>query len=135
MTHLNTHPLTVDEQKHAVKIYGSEVPDWAESTTAIRVALRDLDDALPTSNLVKAHAAYTALAQAQINLRRFFILRDVDLAHKRDLTESVFTSEGEMIAAFAKKARSEAAAEDAEDAATVLARSGEVAVPVRIADL
>jgi hypothetical protein len=79
MTFLNTHPLTQAEQARAVTLYGSEVLDWADSTTALRGALRALDDALPTSNLEAVKAAYLKIEDAQSNLRRFFALRDIDL--------------------------------------------------------
>jgi hypothetical protein len=76
---LNSLPLSQEEQKQAVEVYGAEVPDWANSLTLLRVALRHLDDSIPGANLPVTLAAFHQLETATKNLREFFLLRDLDL--------------------------------------------------------
>lgn len=88
MTTFNTNPLSRAEQTQHLELTGQSgtdpeaegavlCPDWADSLTTARVALRKLDDAFPGSNADKAVQAHKELVAAANGLRSFLTLRGV----------------------------------------------------------
>jgi hypothetical protein len=88
MTSFNSNPLSLADQASYLKLTGASVldpqaegaslcPDWADSLTTARVALRDLDDAFPGSDAEKAVEAHKQLVAAANGLRMFLLLRGV----------------------------------------------------------
>jgi hypothetical protein len=49
--------------------------DWAESLTGLRIALRDLDDGIPTKNREAVENAFRRLTKNQVQLQLFLRMR------------------------------------------------------------
>lgn len=91
MTQFNTNPLSAAEQAKYLELTNQSIkdpdaegaalcPDWADSLTTARVALRRLDDAFPGSDADKAVQAHKELVDAANGLRMFMLLRGVQTA-------------------------------------------------------
>jgi hypothetical protein len=83
MTQLNANPLTQAEQAQFLSTIGSSdekdhLPDWAESLTQARIALRALDDAFPGQDAEKVKEAHKSLTTAANRIRMFMVLRGVE---------------------------------------------------------
>jgi len=83
MTQFNTNPLTQAEQASFLSMIGStdendHLPDWAESLTEARIALRALDDAFPGQDAEKVQEAHKSLTIAARRIRMFMVLRGLE---------------------------------------------------------
>lgn len=89
MTPFNSNPLSKADQATYLTLTNGAVldpeaegaglcPDWADSLTNARVALRALDDAFPGSDADKAVLAHKQLVDAANGLRMFLLLRGVE---------------------------------------------------------
>lgn len=74
---LDTNPLTKEELAQ----FGASdaLQDWAESLTNLKLALGDLEDAIPTKNRARVVDAIQRLKHNQRELSRFLRLRGLDV--------------------------------------------------------
>lgn len=82
----NANPLTQEEHAEFDLAYGEPlpdgqhvVPDWAESLTLARLALRELDDAFPREDADDIAGGYERLRQATFGLRKFLLARNLEV--------------------------------------------------------